>query len=366
VRRETLTIFDADGNTALVFDASPRNPLLGTWVVDSFAPAPNALAAPLEGTSLEVVFGLASVGGSAGCNSFSGTYGTNGNVVRISRLATTQKACEEDVMAQEAAFLEALEGVAFLDRQGSTMQLTDRGGSLSVALVRPMPPEEEPAPTEEPTEEPEATETAEATEAPTEAPTPPPTPTAEPTGAPTATPPPTAAPTAAPTAPPPIILPTVTSCDLAAADGTPLATIFYPLAWSTLAEPPELACRYFDPEPITVPADPATLATAVMITTAETGYADAVAAATDPATWEVHQQVEVTVDGLPATMVEAAALVDSDGVAAGTSRLAVVLDYGSAGTMTAWTSGTADDEAYAAHVAMLTLMIGLSEFSAPG
>ena len=109
VRRDTLTIFDAIGSTALVFDAAPRNPLLGTWGADSFGVPPSTVVGLLDGTELEVVFGIATIGGFSGCNSFSGAYGTNGNVVRIGRLATTRLACEPEVMEQETAFLAALE-----------------------------------------------------------------------------------------------------------------------------------------------------------------------------------------------------------------------------------------------------------------
>jgi heat shock protein HslJ len=355
VRRETLTVFGSGGATLLVFDAAPRNPLLGTWQVGTFAQADGSVVAPLEGTELEVVFGLASVGGFAGCNSFSGTYGTNGNVVRISRLATTQIACDEAVMAQETAFLEALQGVAFLDRQGSTMLLTDRSGSLGVALVRPVV-EEAPAPSAQPSVAPTPTpeRTAESTAEPTAAPTA--TPTASP-------PPPTATP--APTAPPPIILPTVAQCDLLEADGSRLATIVYSATWFTLSQPPDLACRYFDPAQIAVPDDPASLVTAVMVSTTQTAYAESVAAATDAASWDVREQVELSIDGLSATMVEAEATTDASGLAPGTSRLAYIIDYGATGTITLFTTGQAGDESYAAHAAIATLMVDQSTFVAP-
>jgi heat shock protein HslJ len=355
VRRETLTVFGSGGATLLVFDAAPRNPLLGTWQVGTFAQADGSVVAPLEGTELEVVFGLASVGGFAGCNSFSGTYGTNGNVVRISRLATTQIACDEAVMAQETAFLEALQGVAFLDRQGSTMLLTDRSGSLGVALVRPVV-EEAPAPSAQPSVAPTPTpeRTAESTAEPTAAPTA--TPTASP-------PPPTATP--APTAPPPIILPTVAQCDLLEADGSRLATIVYSATWFTLSQPPDLACRYFDPAQIAVPDDPASLVTAVMVSTTQTAYAESVAAATDAASWDVREQVELSIDGLSATMVEAEATTDASGLAPGTSRLAYIIDYGATGTVTLFTTGQAGDESYAAHAAIATLMVDQSTFVAP-
>ena len=357
VRRETLTIFGSKGATLLVFDASPRNPLLGNWDVDSFASG-NSVTAPPEGVRLEVVFGLASVGGFSGCNTFSGTYGTNGNYVRISPLASTRIACDEETMAVETAFLQAFQGTSFLDRQGQVMLLNDRQGSLVVALKRPQPetaptasPSPEPTEEESPTEEPEPTKTA----APTKTPAP--------TTAPTASPVPTTAPTPAPSVPP-IIVPTVSTCDLLAGDAA-LGTLSYPAAWSTLDEPADLACRYFDRDPITVPSDPATLKTAILVDTRDTPYADMVAEATDTASWTIRQTVELEIDGLPATMIEGETKDVTGNLEAGTSRLAYFIDYGSAGTVTIFTVGAAGDEIYAANAAVMTLMVGASTFTAP-
>ena len=49
-------------------------------------------------------------------------------------------------------------------------------------------------------------------------------------------------------------------------------------------------CQYFDPAPITVPADPSTLVTAVMASSSDTTFADAVTAATDATVWDVTAQ----------------------------------------------------------------------------
>jgi heat shock protein HslJ len=359
VRRETLTIFGSAGATLLVFDASPRNPLLGNWDVDSYASG-ISITAPSEGVRLEVVFGLASVGGFSGCNTFSGTYGTNGNYVRISPLASTRIACDEETMAVETAFLEALQGTSFLDRQGQTMLLNDRQGSLVVALKRPEP---EVAPSPSPSAEPTAEETPEATQEPEPTKTAAPSKTPAPTSAPTATPAPTTAPTPAPSVPP-IIVPTVSTCDLLAGDSS-LGILSYPAAWSTLSEPADLACRYFDHDPITVPSDPTTLRTAIMVDARDTPYADMVAEATDTASWTVRQTVELEIDGLPATMVEGETKDVTGNLEAGTSRLAYLIDYGSAGTVTLFTVGAAGDEIYAANAAVLTLMLGASSFTAP-
>ena len=81
-------------------------------------------------------------------------------------------------MSVETAFLEALQGTSFLDRQGQMMLLNDRQGSLVVALKRPEP---EMAPSPSPSAEPTAEETSEATQEPeptkTEAPSKTPAPT---------------------------------------------------------------------------------------------------------------------------------------------------------------------------------------------
>jgi heat shock protein HslJ len=365
-RRDTLTIYDGSATTILVFDAAPRNPLRGDWRVDSYASAPNTVSAVLEGTELEVVFGLASVGGFAGCNSFNGTYGTNGNVVRIGRLATTMKACEQDVMDQETAFLEALQGAALVESRGDRLNLTDLSGSIVVALIRPWAvevpgpsPLPAPAPSESVEPSPSASEAATAT--------PKPTATAAPTktAAPTATEAPSAKPSAAPTISPPPVIPTVETCDLRTSDGTTLAAIVYPGSWFTLAEPAELACRYFDPEQITVPTDPATLVTAVQASIDSTSYSDAVAAATDTANWQVRQRQELTIDNLPAIAIDAQATTDAAGIPVGTSRFAYLIDVRSAGTLMLWTTGSADDQGYKERAGVVTLMTQASVVQAP-
>ncbi len=356
VRRGVLTVLGADGRTLLEFDAAPRNPLRGSWRVESFAVDDSTVAAPLAGTRLDVVFGIASVGGSSGCNSFSGAYGTNGNVVRIGRLATTRMACDEAVMAQESAFLDALQGAAVVDTRGPRVDLTDLKGRVIVALVRPST-DEDASPS--PSSSPEASPSASPEASPTPSTSPEPSTSPSPTPAPS----PSSAPTPLPT--PPIELPTVGTCQ-PQVEGTPLATIVYPASWSTVTEPAGLACRYFDPEPIEVPTDPATLVTAVMVTDTTEAYADVVTTMTDPASWQVRQQVELTVGESPATLVEAESTSDASGLPAGTSSFAYVIDVGPAGTIMVRTTGTAGDDAYAARAAVVTFMTGLSIFASAG
>lgn len=360
VRGNTLTVFDDSRQTSLVFDAAPRNPLLGRWEVGGFQSKPGTVASPLPNTSLEVTFGIASVGGSSGCNTFSGTYGTNGEVVRISPLATTQMACDTDVMDQEAAFLTALQSATRIDVRGSQVNLADRSGAMLVALLRPAEASPSPSAEATATAKPTATPTKAPTASPSPSPTPAPTPT--PTSAPTASPAPTISLPPLPSVP---SLPPTGSCQLLTADGTAVAAITYPGTWSTVTEPPSAACRYFDPKPITVPADPATLKTAVMAGTAATAYSDAVAAATDPSAWTVAGKSETTVDQVPVTCVLATAAAETAGIPVGTTRYACLADVGKAGTVQLWAAGAQADPTFMENSAVVGLMTAASTFTAP-
>ena len=374
VRRDTLTVYGAVGEGALlVFDAAPRNPLLGKWTVDSYGVPPSTVVAVLPETELDVVFGIGSVGGFAGCNSYSGTYGTNGTVVRVSRLATTRLACDDAVMEQETAFLEALQGAALVEPRGSTLNLTDRNGGILVALARPQPePVESASPTPEatPTPTPTPTPTAEPTASPTPTPKPTPTPTPKPTPTPSPTPTPkpvvTPAPTAAPTEAPPTTVPPTASCKLAVPGEVVVATIVYPGAWYTVTEPADLACRYFDAVPITVPADPSTLDTPIRADVVATPYQDAVTAATDAANWTVATKSEFNVRGAAVTCIGAIAKTDAAGIPVGQARYACLANVQTAGTVAIWATGAPGDEVFLMEAGVVNQMTLASTFTPPG
>jgi hypothetical protein len=196
--------------------------------------------------------------------------------------------------------------------------------------------------------------------APSKAPSPTPSATPKPTAAPTPTP--VASATPAPTVPLPSSIPPEATCNITEpATGAPIATIVYPADWFTVAAPPELACRYFDPAAITVPADPATLTSAVMIRADPTStYAAELAAATDPANWTVTTNQAVTVSGLPATRLQATSAAATSGYPVGTTRYGYLIDAGNlnGGLRPVWieTSGTATDPTFATNVSVVNLI----------
>jgi RNA polymerase sigma-70 factor (ECF subfamily) len=126
-----------------------------------------------------------------------------------------------------------------------------------------------------------------------------------------------------------------------------------------------IACRYFDPAPITVPADPATLSTAVMITTdLAVPYQDALTSATNPTAWNVLTNEPVTVSGLPATRIQATATAGSPGFAIGVTRYGYLIDLG---TGSSWieTKGTVGDPTYVTNQSAVDLIASQSTITPP-
>lgn len=107
---DQLTLTPADGGDALRFEREAPPRLEGTaWEVTGFNNGRQAVVGPKVGTRLSLTFQDGQVSGDSGCNRFHGSYTLEANALTIQPLATTRRACEETVMAQEQAFLAALQ-----------------------------------------------------------------------------------------------------------------------------------------------------------------------------------------------------------------------------------------------------------------
>ncbi len=364
----SLIIRAQDRSVILEFDAAPPNSLLGSWVVESYATTPGTPIAPIAGTDLSVVFRLQRIGGSSGCNTFQGPYTQNGNLAAIGPLATTQMACPEDVMAQETAFLKALQGIGRIEPRGQRLELTDLSGKVVVALIRPSAiPQPSPSPSASPSAAPTASPTpvpspsASPSAAPTPSPTPAPTatPTAAPTPSPTPAATPVVTPSAAPSIAPPASLPPLANCALGG------ATIVYPANWFTLPVPSTAACRYFSPTAITTAPAPGAPITGIVITTDPAAtYAEALTAATNPTAWNVLTNQAVTVSGLPATRIQATSTAGIPQFPADSTRYGYLINIGGRGV---WiqTGGTVGDAAFTTRMSVVDLMASQSTIAPP-
>jgi heat shock protein HslJ len=137
-----LHVADADGKTILTFVEAVSMPLKGTvWELRSYNSGEEALVSSLAGTEITAVFdGDGSLAGSAGCNSYTASYETDGDSVTIGPVATTRMMCAEPegIMEQEAAFLAALGSATTYQIRGETLELTDDDGTRIAILAQPV------------------------------------------------------------------------------------------------------------------------------------------------------------------------------------------------------------------------------------
>ena len=92
----------------------------------------------ITGTEITLLFGEGdTVGGSSGCNSFVGSYVVDGGAITFSQLVMTLKACADPaVMAQEQAFIQAIQGAETVALFEDQLVLTFEGGNGVLHFVR--------------------------------------------------------------------------------------------------------------------------------------------------------------------------------------------------------------------------------------
>jgi heat shock protein HslJ len=101
------------------------------WILDEASLGMLGGGAPVEGAvvSLRLEDGVAS--GSAGCNSYTGSYTVDGTAIAFAGFAQTQMACDEPLMALDQAYLGALGSVDAFQTSGDALVLTGSGLALS-------------------------------------------------------------------------------------------------------------------------------------------------------------------------------------------------------------------------------------------
>ena len=111
-----------------MYSAGPDNPLVGQWNVTGYNNG-QAVTSPLANTTVTAIFTAHRSSGSGGCNDYSGSYTLDGTSVTIGPLASTRKACEQEIMDQEMAFFAALQTPATVEQRGAVVNLRDADGA---------------------------------------------------------------------------------------------------------------------------------------------------------------------------------------------------------------------------------------------
>lgn len=134
---DRLELRAADGALLADYVAQPPANLSdNTWLVTAYNSGGQAVVGVISGMRLTAVFAAdGTVSGNGGCNSFSGTYTTDGRNITISPLVSTMMACQEDVMQQETAYLAALQSAATYRLAGDTLELRTATDEMAVLFV---------------------------------------------------------------------------------------------------------------------------------------------------------------------------------------------------------------------------------------
>lgn len=133
-----LQLLGADGTVLATLAPQPQG-LAGTsWRVTGYNNGRQAVVSVLRDTAITMEFpGDGKVGGSAGCNRYSGTYMSVGDSLSFGPAATTRMMCAEpeSIMEQEQQFLNALATVAKARQEGDRLELRTADGALAVSLT---------------------------------------------------------------------------------------------------------------------------------------------------------------------------------------------------------------------------------------
>lgn len=137
VTTENVLVLNLTQDTgSMVFEPQPALSLDGTsWDVQSYNNGQQAVTTPLVGTSMTAVFADGIIAGDSGCNSYHATYTVDGTSISIGAMVSTRRACADDVMAQEQAFLTALQAATQYELTADRLTLRDDAGAIQVDLL---------------------------------------------------------------------------------------------------------------------------------------------------------------------------------------------------------------------------------------
>jgi heat shock protein HslJ len=139
ITNSTLQLFNASGEVVLTFTPDTPPALTGTlWQLTAYNNGREAVTSIIAGTQITATFDASGgLTGSAGCNNYMASYTLSDGTLSIGPGVSTRKFCAqpEGLMAQETAYLQALETAATYTLTGNTLTLKTASGA-TVAQFR--------------------------------------------------------------------------------------------------------------------------------------------------------------------------------------------------------------------------------------
>jgi len=125
------------GKSALVFEKAKAVELPGSsWVVTGYNNGKQAVVSVALDSTMTIDFGTdGTVSGNSGVNTYNGPFTAEAKTIKMGPFATTKMAGPEELMAQETAFLTAMENGTTWSVSRDKLEIRDGGGALQVSAV---------------------------------------------------------------------------------------------------------------------------------------------------------------------------------------------------------------------------------------
>ena len=129
-----LTLYGSDGAPLVVYAAGKPAQLPGTkWDATGYNNGKQAVVSLAADSTITADFGTdGSVSGKASVNQYSAPYTVTGDAIKFGPATSTQMAGPPELMAQETAYLAALERATTWKVSGGRLELRDSSGALQV------------------------------------------------------------------------------------------------------------------------------------------------------------------------------------------------------------------------------------------
>ncbi len=133
---DELTLQDGDDNELATMTKLEPADLTGTeWEAIAINNGQDAVVGLVEGTTITALFNEdGTLAGNGGCNQYNTTFEVDGDEISISEgVASTLMACDQAIMDQELAHIQAITQAATFELGSDTLELRDADGALLVS-----------------------------------------------------------------------------------------------------------------------------------------------------------------------------------------------------------------------------------------
>ena len=132
-----LTLTTPDDETLTFKEAEPFTLSGSSWTITAYNNGKEAVTSPIADSELTLEFvDDKSVAGSGGVNQFNGGYTATEDTIEIGPLATTKMMGPEDLMAQEQAYIAALEAAASWEVANGLLTMRDADDAMQITATK--------------------------------------------------------------------------------------------------------------------------------------------------------------------------------------------------------------------------------------